>query len=270
MLLNNRDLAFTCTLLGFAGTLLCLVYVYTTRYFSQGNAYTRHIPVCFAMLLLFGIGMLLLKYLLGSDDTSERINQRSRRLFIQGYAVVLLAADWALALLAQTTGGGFLFLYWYVVTVITLPFFHVISPLVHVLLLLALQAAGVLVLWQLAGEQFVYWAICGLTASTAVILTIYILCARLHTDITRQLTNTETIQEAYVDIQLKLQQNNAQLRKTVHDLRNPVASAQLFAEFLLKYTANSNKELAANLESILECCKQMNDTLNVSQHTPQK
>ncbi|RFM26378.1 histidine kinase dimerization/phospho-acceptor domain-containing protein [Deminuibacter soli] len=258
LLLNNRDLAITCTIAGFVLAVISVLFVHFQPQAMASQVQQWYLYLLYALLLLFTTGWLLLKFLLGSDDTPEQKNKRTRRFFIYGYVAVLLAADLLIATLATDITGMWLFACWYIFTLITLPFFQVVKPLVHLLLALLLQALSVLVLRQ-AGMQS--WLVPWLAGSSVLMGAAYLLGSRVHLAITRQVIAARLMREEYVDIQFKLLQNNQLIRKTVHDLRNPVASIQLLTEYMLKYSATGDDELSGNLQSILECCQQMNGAL---------
>ncbi len=91
---------------------------------------------------------------------------------------------------------------------------------------------------------------------------LYLTGSRLVTALHVQFEAGNDRQQAYYDMQLRLQQTSELTRRTLHDLRTPIASIQLFTEFMLKYAADKDAELKDNLESVHECCRQANELLN--------
>lgn len=260
LLLSNQDLAATCTLLSLAGAACSAAYMqYEVIQYPALRSYLHFYPMLFYLLvLLWAASWLLLKYIRSHYSPEEPTHHWRGYLLIYWPAALLLLTNWLLALLASQATGSFVFACWYAFTLVLLPFFHAIPRYLQLVLFGLLQAACFMLLYR-TGSPFT-WPV--LTGTTIIGIVLYVISQHFLANSSRQFHAAHAMRQEYIEIQLGMLRNNEQLRKTVHDLRNPVASIQLFTEFMLKYAVENDPELTDNLESVLECCRQMNEALN--------
>lgn len=73
--------------------------------------------------------------------------------------------------------------------------------------------------------------------------------------------DTETMRENFIAMQQLLYKKEKEFYKLKHDLKTPITSIQLMAEFLLNNAAGDIYEQKSQLQLIIECCQQMNHLL---------
>lgn len=65
-------------------------------------------------------------------------------------------------------------------------------------------------------------------------------------------------------LQQLLYNKEKELNRLKHDLRTPVTSIQLVAEFILQHPSDDIPEHRKKLEIIIECCRQINQQLDAT------
>lgn len=71
-------------------------------------------------------------------------------------------------------------------------------------------------------------------------------------------SDIETLREHFLAMQQQLYQKEKDILRLKHDLKTPLTSIQLMAEFMLNQQEGDIQEEKQQLRTIIECCNQMN------------
>lgn len=260
LLQNNLKLAATCTLIGFQAALVsaCYTYYLVLTHPSYYTPLQYHAPLLCTIALLFGTTWLLVRNSRYKHNAPMQENDRRGRLAIYCYMLLVLLTDIILAFITRDTVGALLFTCWYIMTIVTLPYFHVLKKRTHILFSVLLQICAFVMLYYALPEAYNTLIVPVLIFTSGIIAIIHLLSYRILHYNTRQFIASDTTRKTYIDYQLRLHEENQSINRMVHDLRNPIASIQLLAQFTQKNSIDNAEECTENLNIILECCRQIN------------